>query len=300
MASLPPLTWLRAFEAAARHLSFTQAAAELNLTQSAVSQHVRSLEAALGFALFVRRTRALQLTEGGSNYLPVVQEAFGILASGTHALTGGDRGRRLMVRCNLAFAALWLAPRLGALLAAHPWLSLNLSTPIWDPLHGEAAPEVEIRFGRAALMPGTAERLAVERAYPVCTPDAEPALKSWKTAPLFDCAGVMTNWEAWLASRGRTLPKDRSVNLASTYVVAMAAALNGGGLAMAHDTLAQGLLADGRLERPYDHSVEMPEGYFLLAAPKHEETPAARIFVDWIGKELTRSDRDRPAIGRSP
>ena len=76
MAGLPPLTWLRAVEAAARHLSFTQAAAELNLTQSAVSQHVRSLESALGFALFVRRTRALQLTEGGSNYLPVVQEAF--------------------------------------------------------------------------------------------------------------------------------------------------------------------------------------------------------------------------------
>lgn len=287
MAGLPPLTWLRAFEAAARHLSFTQAAAELNLTQSAVSQHVRSLESALGFALFVRRTRALQLTEGGSNYLPVVQEAFDILASGTRALTGGDRGRRLMVTCNLAFATLWLAPRLGALLAAHPWLSLNLSTPIWDPLHGEAVPEVEIRFGRAALMPGTAERLAAERAYPVCAPDAEPALKNWETAPLFDCTGVTTNWEAWLASRGQVLPKDRNVNLASTYVVAMTAALNGGGLALTHDTLAGDMLADGRLERPYEHSVEMPEGYFLLAAPKREETPAARIFVDWIGKEFT-------------
>ena len=289
MARLPPLTWLRAFEAAARHLSFTQAAAELNLTQSAVSQHVRSLETTLGFALFVRKTRALQLTEGGSNYLPVVQEAFDILASGTRALTGGDRGRRLMVTCNLAFSIFWLAPRLGALLAAHPWLSLNLSTPIWDPHHAEGVPEVEIRFGRAALMPGTAERLAVERAYPVCAPDAEPALKSWETAPLFDCTGVTTNWEAWLASQDQVLPKDRSVNLASTYVVAMTAALNGGGLAMAHDTLAGDMLADGRIETPYDHSVEMPESYFLLAAPKHEETPAARIFVDWIGNEFTDS-----------
>lgn len=286
MASLPPLTWLRAFEAAARHLSFTQAAAELNLTQSAVSQHVRSLEAALGFALFVRKTRALQLTEGGSNYLPVVQEAFDILASGTRALTGGDRGRRLMVTCNLAFATFWLAPRLGALLAAHPWLSLNLSTPIWDPLRAEGVPEVEIRFGRAALMPGTAERLAAERAYPVCAPDAEPESKNWETAPLFDCTGVTANWEAWLSSQGQALPKGRSVTLASTYVVSMSAALNGGGLAMAHDTLARDLLADGRLEAPYNHSVEMPDGYFLLTAPKHGETPAARTFVAWIAEEF--------------
>lgn len=284
MASLPPLTWLRAFEAAARHLSFTQAAAELNLTQSAISQHVRSLEAALGLTLFVRKTRALQLTEGGSNYLPVVQEAFAILAGGTRALTGGDRGRRLMVTCNLAFSTFWLAPRLGALLAAHPWLSLNLSTPIWDPQHAEGVPEVEIRFGRAALMPGTAERLAIERAYPVCAPDAEPEMRRWETAPLFDTTGVTTNWEAWLTSQGFGLPRDRSVTLASTYVVAMTAALHGGGLAMAHDTLARGLLADGRLERPYDHGVEMPEGYFLLASPRHEETPAARIFVEWIGE----------------
>ena len=287
MASLPPLTWLRAFEAAARYLSFTQAAAELNLTQSAVSQHVRNLESALGFALFVRKTRALQLTEGGSNYLPVVQEAFDILASGTRAVTGGDRGRRLMVTCNLAFSIFWLAPRLGDLLAAHPWLSLNLSTPIWDPQHTEGVPEVEIRFGRAALMPGTAERLAIERAYPVCAPVAEPAMKTWKTAPLFDCTGMTTNWETWLSSQNQTLPRDRSVNLASTYVVAITAALTGCGLAMAHDTLAVDMLADGRLETPYDHSVEMPDGYFLLAAPKHEETPAARIFVDWIGNQFT-------------
>lgn len=289
MASLPPLTWLRAFEAAARHLSFTQAAAELNLTQSAISQHVRSLEAALGLTLFVRKTRALQLTEAGSNYLPIVQEAFAILAGGTRALTGGDRGRRLMVTCNLAFSTFWLAPRLGGLLAAHPWLSLNLSTPIWDPQHTEGVPEVEIRFGRSALMPDTAERLAAERAYPVCAPDAAPAMRRWETAPLFDCTGVTANWEAWLSIQQFDLPRSRSISLASTYVIGMTAALHGGGLSMAHDTLAGDLLADGRLERPYGHSVEMPDGYFLLAAPKHEETPAARCFVEWIGKEFART-----------
>ena len=287
MTNLPPLTWLRAFEAAARHLSFTQAAVELNLTQSAVSQHVRSLESALGLTLFVRRTRALQLTEGGSNYLPVVQEAFEVLVAGTRALAG-DRGRQLRVRSNLSFSTFWLAPRLGALLQAHPWLSLNLTTPIWNPQSVEGVPEVEIRFGRPTLMPDTAKRLAAERAYPVCTPDVEPALRDWRTAPLFDCAGVTTNWKAWLASRGHALPPDRIVNLASTYVVVMTAAMNGAGLAMAHDTLASGLLGDGRLERACDHSVAMPEGYFLLPPASHQETPAARTFVDWIEEHFAR------------
>lgn len=287
MTNLPPLTWLRAFEAAARHLSFTQAAGELNLTQSAVSQHVRSLESALGMTLFVRRTRALQLTEGGSNYLPVVQEAFETLAAGTRALTG-HRGRQLRVRSNLAFSTFWLAPRLGQLVQAHPWLSLNLTTPIWDPQNVEGVPEVEIRFGRPSLMPNTARRLAHERAYPVCAPGSQPLMRDWRTAPLFDCAGVTTNWDAWLTSQGHVLPPERSVHFASTYVVVMTAAMNGAGLSMAHDTLASGLLGQGRLERTSDHSVAMPEGYFLLPPADHEETPASRAFIEWIEEPFER------------
>ena len=282
MAGLPPLTWLRAFEAAARHLSFTQAASELNLTQSAVSQHVRSLETALGAALFVRRTRALQLTEAGANYLPVVQEAFAILAGGTRALSGGDRGQRLRVTCNLAFSTFWLAPRLGALLSANPWLSLDVTTPIWDPPGQEGVPEIEIRFGRAAAMPATARRLTQDLAYPVCAPDLAPELRDWVAAPLFDCAGILTNWEAWLASQDKSLPAGRAVNLASTYVVAMTAARSGAGLSMSHDSLAGLLLESGALVRPYEHAIEMPEGYYLLSAPGHAGTPALRCFTDWF------------------
>ena len=140
---LPPLNWLRAFEAAARHLSFTQAAKELNVTQSAVSQHVRSLETYLGRELFIRRTRALHLTEAGASYLPTIREAFGTLARGTRAFRGGDPGRNLMVQCNLSFTAFWLVRRLAGLVEAHPWLVLNLMTPIWDPERSSRTAEVE-------------------------------------------------------------------------------------------------------------------------------------------------------------
>ncbi len=284
--SLPPLTWLRAFEASARHLSFTQAAGELNLTQSAVSQHVRSLESFLGRELFIRRTRALSLTEDGANYLPVVQEAFDILAVGTRAFRGSDRGQRLMINCNMAFSIFWLAPRLADLLAEAPWLTLNIVTPIWDPERSAAATEVEVRFGRAASMPKGAFRLSQEEAFPVCAPFAEPSAPDWRRRPLFDCAGVVTGWEAWLSAQKQQLPKGKAISLASTYVVAMTAAQHAAGMAMSHDTLAGKMIEAGSLVAPYDVRVPMAEAYFLLATPNHEETPASRVFNSWIRQQF--------------
>ena len=286
---LPPLNWLRAFEAAARHLSFTQAAAELNVTQSAISQHVRSLEALLGRELFIRRTRALHLTEAGANYLPTIREAFGLLASGTRAFRGGDRGRSLLVQCNLAFAVFWLTPRLAGLVEAHPWLELNLTTPIWDPERSARGAEVEVRFGRASEMSDAAVRLTHDRYYPVCRPGYSDGDPDWAGVPLFDCSGVMENWETWLAGQGRPMPPGKRVHLASTYAVSVGAALHGAGLAMAHDTVACDLLASGALVRPWPHAATMSAAYFLIAPPRHAETPASRAFVEWILDETARS-----------
>ena len=290
---LPPLNWLRAFEVAARHLSFTQAADELNVTQSAVSQHVRNLESFLGRELFVRRTRALQLTEAGANYLPTIREAFEILASGTRAFRGGDRGRSLIVQCNLAFSVFWLAPRLAGLVEAHPWLVLNLITPIWDPERSAHRAEVEIRFGRPNDVSDSAIRLTHDRYYPVCRSGSAGGAPDWRRAPLFDCSGVMENWETWLASQGAKWPAHKQIHLASTYVVSVHAALDGAGLAMAHDAIAADLLASKALTRPYPHSVDMSESYFLVAPPRHGETPASRVFRQWILDETARSGTRR-------
>lgn len=285
---LPPLNWLRAFEAAARHLSFTQAA-ELNVTQSAVSQHVRSLEAFLGRELFIRRTRALHLTEAGANYLPTIREAFGLLASGTRAFRGGDRGKSLLVQCNLAFSVFWLAPRLAGLLEAHPWLLLNLTTPIWDPERSARSAEMEIRYGRPGEMSDAAIRIAYDHYYPVCRPGYAEGDSAWTRSPLFDCSGVMENWETWLASQGRRMPAGKQIHLGSTYVVSVGAALHGAGLAMAHDTVASDLLDSGALARPCAQVVPMSAAYFLTAPPRHGETPASRAFIQWILGETARS-----------
>ncbi len=285
-SNLPPLTWLRAFEAAARHLSFTRAAGELNLTQSAVSQHVRSLEAFLGAELFVRRTRALDLTEAGSNYLPVVREAFDLIATGTQALTGVDRGRSMVLNCSMAFSVMWLAPRLHRLYVHHPWIVLNIVTHIWDPDKNAGRAAMDIRFGRPEDMSPEARAITRERYFPVCSPSfAETAIDLAK-APLFDCAGITGTWDTWFNSGGWPSHVGRSVNLGSTYVVGLAAVRSDAGLCMAHDTLVSDGLAKGDYVAPFDHAPSLSEGYFFTPPAPHAQTPASQAFERWLTEEL--------------
>ena len=290
----PPLTWLRAFEAAARHLSFTRAAGELNLTQSAVSQHVRSLESYLGRDLFIRKTRILELTEDGANYLPALREAFDLIASSTRAFTGGDRGRNLTLQCNMAFAVFWLAPRLHRLHAMHPWLVLNIVTPIWDPERHAANASVEIRFGRGEEMSEAATRLAWERYFPVCSPGYCGGASDLQSATLFDCAGTTGTWGNWFKTQGKEFARHGEINLTSTFVIAVTAVLNGAGVTMAHDSLVSDLIEKGDLVRPFGHSAPLREGYFLLPPSTHARTPASVAFLDWIEEETSRSGQ---AIG---
>ncbi len=286
---LPPLTWLRAFEASARHLSFTLAAKELNLTQSAISQHVRSLEGHLGVELFLRKTRAIELTEAGANYLPVIRDAFDLIASGTRAFARGKRGENLIVQCNLAFATFWLAPRLHRFNTAYPWINLNLITPIWDPERSSRSASVEIRFGRQADMPTGAHRLTQTKFYPVAAPGFHT---SWREAQLYDCAGTAGTWAAWLTGCHEELPENKQISMASTYVISMTAAQHGAGLAMAHDILAHGMIHSGHLTRPYPHAGDLPESYFLLKPPRYSDTEASTAFSLWLMEEMAQFQCD--------
>ncbi len=288
-SQLPPLTWLRAFEESARHLNFTRAAAELNLTQSAVSQHVRSLESFLGRDLFVRKTRVLELTEDGANYLPSIREAFALIATSTKAFTGGAQGHVLSIQCNMAFSVFWLAPRLHRLYERHPWLVLNIVTPIWDPARHAAHAALEIRFGRSEEISGTAERLPIDNFYPVCAPGYQNGDFDLATATLFDCAGTTGTWEAWCAATRRDFGNARKINLVSTYVIAITAALNGAGITMAHDTLVRDLLETGQLVRPFAGVAPLSEAYFLLPPSPHAKTPASEAFLAWLGEEVAAS-----------
>ncbi|SDE32276.1 LysR family transcriptional regulator [Ruegeria marina] len=283
---LPPLGWLRTFEAAARHLSFTGAARDLNMTQSAVSQQIKALETHLGQPLFHRRPRALELTEAGITYLPVVREAFRTLIRGTRAVTG-DRQNTVQVQCNITFAVNWLGPRLPRFRALHPDVHLNIFTELWEPREMAEGAAVEIRYSLRPADTVRTELLRTDHYYPVCAPDYPVTLETLAAQPLYDCSNLLSNWATWAEEQGLAWP-DPPITHATTYMVGLSVAMAGGGLCLAHDTIARGLIGQGRLAAPFSHRAAMPEAYYLLLSPQAEETPGALAFADWIREEIAR------------
>lgn len=282
---LPPLNWLRAFEAAARHLSFTGAARELNMTQSAVSQQIKSLEGHMGRALFHRRPRVLELTETGKSYLPIVRDAFRTLSRGTLAVTG-QQETVVQVHTNMSFGTFWLAPRLGRFYARHPRVRLNIITELWEPPEGIATgADVEIRYSVRPSEGVATERLVQDYAYPVAAPEWVGMIGDVPGETLFDCANLMTTWAAW----GEEVGLDWSgltVTYATTYAVALSAAVSGAGLCMAHDTIAGHLISRGRLKPLFDHRMPMQEAYYLITAPHLADIPGGPEFVMWLRDEI--------------
>lgn len=287
MADLPPLNWLRAFEASARNLSFTGAARDLNMTQSAVSQQIKSLEAFLGRPLFYRRVRALELTQTGVAYLPVVRDAFRTLAHGTRALTRSQQDI-LHVQCNLSFAIHWLAPRLSRFRAACPDIQIDISTELWEARDMAEGADVEIRYSLRPSDQVYAELLLTDHYYPVCAPGYPVRLETLHLQPLYDCSAMMGTWAVWAEEQALPWP-DPPVTYASTYSVSMAVAMAGGGMALAHDVIAGRALAEGRLIAPFAHRAVMQEAYYLIQTPQAQTMPAAQAFTTWLRGEVSAS-----------
>lgn len=295
MSDLPPLNWLRAFEASARNLSFTGAARDLNMTQSAVSQQIKSLEAYMGRPLFFRHTRSLELTQTGQSYLPVVREAFRTLSHGTRALTGNARDA-LQVQSNLSFSVHWLAPRLAQFYAAHPDVRIAITTELWEPRDMARGADVEIRFSLRPSDQVYAELLATDVYFPVCAPGYEVSLETLGDQPLYDCANMMGTWAVWAEEQG--LPwSDPPVTYATTYCVSLAAAKAGTGMALAHDLIAKDMIDAGELVVPFSHRAVMQEAYHLIQTPQAQTMPAAQKFTSWLRGTLAR-DHAPPQSGR--
>lgn len=290
MSRLPPLNWLRAFEASARALSFTAAAQELSMTQSAVSQQIKSLESALGRTLFLRRVRGLELTDEGRGYLPTVQAAFAMLEEGTKVLTGRNDPDVLELHANLSFALFWLSPRLGSFMDKHPWVQLNLATAIWTEERPNASASIHIVFGQNKREGKVGKRLTKDTMFPVCSPQLARRIKSVDqllSQRLFDLPGTAQSWSSWLDAhaQGATIPRP-VIHRASTWALSMDWAQRGLGVCLAHDTIANDLIAQGRLVRPFDLSVPMKESYYLVAPEGSQTNAAAKAFRDWIVAEM--------------
>jgi LysR family glycine cleavage system transcriptional activator len=284
---LPPLTWLRAFEASARTLSFTHAAAELHITQAAVSKHVKSLEEYLRQPLFIRRPRGLELTKSGAAYLPKVQDAMQRLTIGTHEVFGQRRTSALTVRCAVSFAVNWLAPRLPEFLDRHPGTAIRLLSSVWNDAPEAENFDLDIQYGTGHWPGFNNHRLTWETITPLCAPHL-PA-RTALTIPddlrhhrLLHVLGYHEGWGIWLkAARAHRVDAGSGLHLDSS-LTAFELAAQGGGVALGRKSLAGHALASGRVIAPFDLAVPIDEAFHLLRPAGNSRHPDAALFADWL------------------
>ena len=288
MQHLPPLSWLRAFEAAARHLSFTQAAEELLLTQAAISKQVKLLEHHLHEALFERRPRSLVLTKVGAAYLPKVQDAFDRLTAGTQEVFGNRRTQVLTLRAPIGFAVNWIASRLPRFLEAHPKGPLRIVSSIWT--EEDAQYDLDIRYGTGHWTGFRSDQLSWEVMEPLCLPAIAARLKSPDDLAherLLHVLGYKEGWGTWLAAAGASKVNAGSGAHFDTSLMAFEVAANGGGVALGRSSMAARELASGRLVRPFGLAVPVTEAFHLLTPETGHIHPDAALLRAWLLEQAT-------------
>jgi len=294
-ARLPPLGAIEAFAAAARTLSFTEAARELNLTTSAVSRRVAALEAGLDVRLFHRLNRALRLTSAGEKYLVAIGPAIEALRAAGAAIRPSARGTRLTLCVVPSFAALWLLPRLADFTASHPLIDLRVATAPGAPDAGRGDIDLAVAIGTGDWPGWSAERLLPMRCRPVCAPKLLRGPRELKTPAdlrhhaLLGVARPRGFWRRWcVEAEVPPFRPTRTLRFDGLHLLYEAAA-GGLGVAMAFDDLVQPYLNDGRLIEPFDISFTPGESWWLLHRDRDSRSQGIRTVRRWLKAQATRS-----------
>jgi LysR family transcriptional regulator, glycine cleavage system transcriptional activator len=290
MRKLPPLSALRAFEAAARHLSFKRAADELAVTPTAISHHVRLLEDRFGRKLFDRNAKRVQLTAAGQLLFPLLRDSFDAIARGVDLIANSRRERVIVVTATLAFTARWLVPRMGAFRARFPDVGLRLlaSDDVVDLRAGAA--DLAIRFGGGTYPGCESERLLRGTFAPVCSPTlgirrasdlGRHPLIHFEWRHLSERA---PSWPRWFTAAGLAYPKGRPKLVFSDETHAIQAALAGQGVVLASMALVGADLASGALVQPFGPTLEH-QAFHLVTPANTAQDETVRAVRRWLLEE---------------
>jgi len=284
---LPPLNAVRAFDAAARHLSFTRAAEELNVTQAAVSHQIKGLEDWLGLPLFRRANRALELTDAGAAYLPGVRGAMELLMEATERLTRSETSPTLTVSTLPSFASKWLLPRLTRFQVEHPEIDVLLQTSEEVVDFTRRDVDLAIRLGTGRWPDLRVERLMTEDLFPVCGPTLPTSSRPLNVPEdlrhhtlLHDDYEI--GWEQWCRAAGVEGIDVRRGPRFDNSALMIQAAIAGQGVCLARAVLAADDLAAGRLIRVFATRIPGDSAYYVCAPPHHFRRPKVRAFRDWL------------------
>ncbi|WFU25760.1 transcriptional regulator GcvA [Bradyrhizobium sp. CB1717] len=287
-ARLPSLNGLRAFEAAARHLSFTLAASELNVTQTAISHQIRRLEEELGIRLFIRQNRALALTPEARDYLPGVRAAFNDLRLATDRLLRKDDDKVLTVSTIASLAAKWLLPRLTDFQESHPGIDVRITTSTSLVDFQRDNVDVAIRYGRGQWPGLRADWLMADELFPVCSPSLLRGNKPLRRPEdLKDHVLLHTNvsddWRLWLTAAGLSAGISRQPGITfDMTLMTVQAAIDGMGVAMGRTSYVQDDIAKGRLVVPFKIALPADAGFYLVSPDGRREAPKLAAFRQWM------------------
>jgi LysR family glycine cleavage system transcriptional activator len=294
---LPPLNALRSFEAAARYESFTRAAEELHVTQSAVSQQVKALEAQLGLKLFNRERQRLKITPAGRDYLVEIREALDHVGAATERLMQRHSAGVLTVSTSQDFAAKWLVHRLARFAAAHPGIDLRVSATMHNVDFAREDVDIAVRHGDGNWPGLDATRLCAEQIFAICSPKLlvgrgrlrRPAdVLKW---PLLRLEDQSQAWERWFALAGVAAPKQLPGPVLNRASMLIDAAIDGQGVALARTTLAAWDLIAGRIIRPFDLSWPPAGTYWILCPKATAKVEKIGRFRDWLLREAADDAR---------
>ncbi len=309
--SLPPLNWIRAFEAAARGGSFAAAARELGVTAAAVGQQVRLLEAHLGAPLFRRSAKGLALTDHGTAYRPSVADALDRLRAGTAEVFGAARRGRagagklagpLMVRAPGSFGLLWLLPRLQRFRQRYPDIALGITTRSEPAEFAFDGIDVELRHGPGNWAGLQAQRLGLEYAFPVVAKAVAQKYPGWRalrTLPLLHVIGYREGWPAWLRHAGKEIAEADQGLRFDVSMLALEAARKGLGAALGRWPMIADDLRAGSLVAPVRIALPIADAYHLVWSERSPRQDRIRAFRDFVLDEARR-DKAPGWIGRKP
>lgn len=275
---LPPLNWFRAFEASARTLSFTAAADEIGMTQSAVSQQIRALESRFQVALFARHARGISLTDEGRKLLPQVETALETLTTATERFDTTPRSTDLTVFASISIIEWVISPALSGFQNLFPDVSVRFLSAIWPDEFNMMQADVEVRFGSDKQVGTGAQALLPNNLVALKSPDLSGTLTD---LPLIESVGTSRGWQAWGDAAG--ISGLKPTLFADSYGLALQLAAQGNGVALASSVLANHAVKNGVLELAHPAYIVGKEGYFLSV---NKTNPTSVAFGDWL-RDLT-------------
>jgi LysR family glycine cleavage system transcriptional activator len=307
MSRLPSLNGLRAFEAAARHLSFTKAAEELNVTQTAISHQIKRLEEELGLKLFARQNRSLALTADGRDYLPGIRAAFQDLRLATERLKRRENANVLTVSTITSFAAKWLMPRVSKFQQQHPSIDVRVTTSTELTDFGSDGVDVAIRYGHGKWPGLRSDWLMADELFPVCSPALLKGEHPIRTPAdlkhhtlLYASRDMEDYWRLWLTAAGVSLEILKQPVLQFDMIfMTVQAAIDGLGVAVGRTAFVESDLAAGRLVAPFDVTLPIDVGFYLVCPEQAADTPKISAFREWLlatAKRDTQSSTARPEL----